>query len=42
MELVAEMDWNEPMLRQFFGWSKTSKMPAIYIHMSQKAMNERY
>jgi len=39
---LAEMGWNEPMLRQFFGWSKTSKMPATYIHMSQNAMNERY
>lgn len=39
---LAELSWNEPMLRQFFGWSKTSKMPAIYIHMSQKSMNNRY
>lgn len=39
---LAELGWNEPMLKQFFGWSKTSKMPAIYIHMSQKSMNNRY
>jgi len=39
---LAELGWNEPMLKQFFGWSKTSRMPAIYIHMSQKSMNNRY
>lgn len=39
---LAELGWNEPMLRQYFGWSKTSNMPAIYIHMSQKSMNNRY
>lgn len=39
---LAELGWNEPMLRQFFGWSKASKMPATYIHMSQKSMNNRY
>lgn len=39
---LAELGWNEPMLRQFFGWSKSSKMPATYIHMSQAAMNNRY
>jgi integrase len=31
---LAELGWNEPMLRQYFGWSKTSSMPATYIHMS--------
>jgi len=39
---LAELGWNEPILRQFFGWSKTSQMPAIYIHMSQKSMYNRY
>ncbi len=39
---LAELGWNEPMLRQYFGWSKTSKMPATYIHMSQSGMNRRY
>lgn len=39
---LAELGWNEPMLRQYFGWLKTSNMPAIYIHMSQKSMNNRY
>jgi len=39
---LAELGWNEPMLKQYFGWSKTSNMPAIYIHMSQKSMNNRY
>ena len=39
---LAELGWNEMMLRQYFGWSKTSNMPAIYIHMSQKSMNNRY
>jgi len=39
---LAELGWNEPMLRQYFGWSKTSNMPAVYIHMSQKSMNNRY
>jgi len=39
---LAELGWNEPMLRQYFGWTKTSKMPAIYIHMSQKSLNNRY
>lgn len=39
---LAELAWNEPMLRQYFGWSKTSSMPAVYIHMSQKSMNDRY
>jgi len=39
---LAEAGWNEPMLRQFFGWSKSSKMPATYIHMSQRSMNNRY
>ena len=39
---LAELGWNEMMLRQFFGWSKISTMPATYIHMSQKSMNNRY
>jgi len=39
---LAELGWNEPMLRQFFGWTKASKMPALYIHMSQKSMVNRY
>ncbi len=39
---LAEAGWNEPMLRQYFGWSKSSKMPATYIHMSQSGMNNRY
>jgi len=39
---LAELGWNEPMLRQYFGWSKTSHMPATYIHMSQSAMHNRY
>jgi len=39
---LAEAGWNEPMLRQYFGWSKSSKMPATYIHMSQSGMNKRY
>jgi len=39
---LAELGWNEPMLRQYFGWSKTSQMPTIYIHMSQKSMVSRY
>jgi len=39
---LAEAGWNEPMLRQYFGWAKSSKMPAIYIHMTQKSMNNRY
>jgi integrase len=39
---LAELGWNEPMLRQYFGWSKTSHMPATYIHMSQSAMHSRY
>lgn len=39
---LAEAGWNEPMLRQYFGWAKGSKMPATYIHMTQKSMNNRY
>ncbi len=39
---LAELGWNEPMLRQYFGWTKTSPMPTIYIHMSQKSMINRY
>ena len=39
---LAELGWNEMMLRQYFGWSKISTMPATYIHMSQKSMNNRY
>jgi integrase len=39
---LAELGWNEAMLRQFFGWSKTSSMPATYIHMSQKSLNDKY
>jgi integrase len=39
---LAEAGWNEPMLRQYFGWAKASKMPATYIHMTQKSMNNRY
>lgn len=39
---LAELNWSEMMLRKYFGWSKTSKMPARYIHMSQKSLNNRY
>ena len=39
---LAEAGWNEPVLRQYFGWAKGSKMPATYIHMTQKSMNNRY
>ena len=39
---LAELNWSEMMLRQYFGWSKTSNMPARYIHMSQRNLNKRY
>jgi integrase/recombinase XerD len=39
---LAELNWSEMMLRQYFGWSKTSNMPARYIHMSQRNLNNRY
>jgi len=39
---LAETGWNEMMLRQYFGWSKSSNMPAVYIHLSKKALNAKY
>ncbi len=30
---------NESVLRQFAGWSASSKMPEVYIHMSQKQVH---
>lgn len=39
---LAEAGWNEPMLRQYFGWSKSSKMPTTYIHMTHRSLDQRY
>ncbi len=39
---LAEAGWNEPMLRQYFGWTKSSSMPSTYIHLTEKAMTNRY
>jgi integrase len=32
----AEKSFNEPMLRERFGWSKSSKMPSRYVHLTGK------
>lgn len=36
---LAKMNWKEAMLREFFGWSKTSDKPAIYIHLSGRDLD---
>jgi len=39
---LAEAGWNEMMLREYFGWSRISNMPAIYIHMSRRSLSDKY
>jgi len=39
---LAEAGWNEMMLREYFGWSKTSNMPAVYIHLSRRSLSDKY
>ena len=33
---------NEMEMRLYFGWTKDSTMPAIYIHLSGKQVNDKY
>ena len=37
----AENGWNEAQLRAKYGWSKNSRMPAHYVHLSQRNVEER-
>lgn len=30
----ARMGWNEGQMRAFFGWSKDSDMPSLYVHLA--------
>lgn len=39
---LDDLNWGEMMLRKYFGWTKSSKMPAKYIHKSQRNLNNRY
>lgn len=39
---LAEAGWNEMMLREYFGWSKISNMPAVYIHLSRRSLSDKY
>ena len=32
---------NESEMRQFFGWSRNSNMPSVYIHLTQTHVNEK-
>jgi len=38
--MCAKQGFNEPMMRERFGWSKTSKMPSKYIHLSSEDQDE--
>lgn len=37
----ARLGWNEPQMRQFFGWSPGSKTPSTYIHLNLDDMQRR-
>ena len=37
----AENGWNEAQLRAKYGWSRNSRMPAHYVHLSQRNLEER-
>jgi integrase len=30
----ARLAWNEAQMRRFFGWSSTSYMPSVYVHLN--------
>lgn len=32
---LAKKGWTEAELREWFGWSKTSNMPTVYVHLGQ-------
>lgn len=36
-QFMSEME-----MREFFGWSRNSNMPSVYIHLSQKQLNQKY
>jgi len=38
--MCAKQGFNEPMMRERFGWSKTSKMPSKYIHLASEDLDE--
>lgn len=31
----ARKGWNEALMRQYFGWSKRSTMPSVYVHLAR-------
>jgi integrase len=35
---LVESGMPEPLLRQFMGWSKTSPMPSVYVHLSSLSL----
>lgn len=37
--LCAGKGFNEPMLRERFGWSRSSKMPSRYVHITDETIN---
>ena len=37
---LARKGMNESAMRQFAGWSKSSNMPEVYIHLSQEDVND--
>jgi site-specific recombinase XerD/ribosomal protein L37E len=32
----------EPQMRQFFGWSRSSDMPSVYVHLSGRDLDDNY
>ncbi len=38
---LAALGWTEPMLREYFGWSKTSRMPTLYVHLGQSDVKKK-
>lgn len=34
-------NFTEPMMRQYFGWSKGSQMPSVYVHMSARDIDDK-
>ena len=38
--MCAKQGFNEPMMRERFGWSRNSKMPSKYIHLASEDLDE--
>lgn len=38
---AAEAGWNEPHMRAYFGWHRSSTMPSHYVHLAQRKIEDR-